>query len=142
MLSLFLACSLHWGVPPASQWRLGTVSAPVAEAGVDLSLQDALLDQLAERQALGDASAPPVFAEVLVADLVPTGRSAAGLLYEARLVVRFQAGAAQQNFSASRTIPDPGSAGAALPQRAEVFEDLAKVVAASGIAWVLSLPPG
>jgi hypothetical protein len=129
-------------VPPSTDWHLGAVSAPVAEEGVDLALQNALLDQLSLRQSLGNASSPTLTADVLNADWVPTGRSGEQLLYEARLTIRLHAGSVSRNFSATQTVLDPGTAGASLPLRAAVFAELSKVVAQTGINWVLSLPPG
>lgn len=141
-VALLLGCTMHWGMPPATVWHLATVSAPVAEPEVDRSVQDALLNRLSLRRALGNSEARSLTAEVLAADWLPVGRSGDQLLYEARLLVRLRAGPQERTFSASQTVPDPGSAAAAVPLRNQVFAQLAEVVATAGVNWVLSLPAG
>ena len=139
MLCFLLACTLHWGTPPATRWTLGEVLAPVAEPGLDLALRDAFMAELSGANLLGSQDVPAFRIEVLGADWVPAGRSETGVLYEARLSILLSAGSRQQTFSLSRLSPDPGAA-LVVATRARIFEELAAIAAARAVSW-LSLQP-
>lgn len=132
---LLLACVVHVGIaPPAHTWSLPSVEAPVAEPGVGDAVREALLARLAARRAL-DPGADALHVQVVTADWLPSRRSGDTLLYDARLVVRAQAGPRTREAWAQASIPDPGSA--ATPElRARVFADLADQVADELAAWV------
>lgn len=106
-----MGCALHVGVPPSGEgWQLPTVTAAVAEPGVDDSVRAAVTDALASRRALGGR---PLAVTVEEASWTPSRRSGDVLLYDARLVVRFDAGDRSRRAWAARAVIDPGSAGAA-----------------------------
>jgi hypothetical protein len=138
MLALFLACALHWGLPPASQWSMGPVLVPVAEPGLDLALHDAFVIALSESDMLGSEAMPSLNVDVLSADWLPAGRSEAGVLYEAHLSLRLTAGGHSQTFSLSRLSPDPGAA-AVVWVRSAIFEDLSSLAAERAVRWLSTL---
>lgn len=139
MLSLFLACALHWGLPPAAQWSVGPILVPVAEPGLDLALHDAFVIALSESDMLGSEAMPALKVDVLAADWLPVGRSEAGVLYEARLSLRLTAGRGSQTFSLSRLSPDPGAA-AVVSVRSAIFEDLSRLAAERAVRWLATQP--
>lgn len=138
MLALFLACALHWGLPPASQWSMGPVLVPVAEPGLDVALHDAFVVALSESEMLGSEAMPALKVDVLSADWLPVGRSEAGVLYEARLAFRLTAGGASQTFRLSRLSPDPGAT-SVVSVRSAIFEDLSRLAAERAVQWLATL---
>lgn len=129
-------CRLHLGVaPPASFYRLAAVYAPVAEPGIDEQVRAAVAEALAARGAWR-GSGVDLVVHVERAELVPGRRGEAGLAYEARLVVRFEAGDRRRTVSASRPLVDPGGSAGVAERRARLFDELAREVAVDGITWL------
>ena len=133
-----VGCAVHVGTPPvAAPYAVGVVTAPVAEPGIDALLSAGLRRALAARGAY-DPSAPPVAVTVVTAELVPARRAGDTLVYEGRLVVRFECGDRAWTATRSRALADPGSAAAARDTRDALFAALAEQVAEDGVSWLLS----
>lgn len=110
----------------------------MAEPGIDEQLRAAVADALAARGAWSEQGVD-LLVHVERADLVPGWRGEAGLVYEARLVVRFEVGDRRRTVSASRPLVDPGGSEGVAERRARLFAELAREVAVDGITW-LGLP--
>lgn len=133
LLVLFVGCVLHLGTVPSPGFAVVEVSAPVAEPGVDEAVRREVGHALGGQAAVG---ATPLRLTVERADWRPGRRTGDVVLYEATLAVRFRTEVAERLVTESTVVADPGSAAAAVPARAAAFAELAKRVAADGVAWL------
>jgi len=132
---LLLAACVHLGTVPVGEgWNVVAAHAPVVEPGVDEAVRGAVVQALAARQAAGPA---PLHVWVERADWRPGRRTGDTVIYDATLAVRFVAGARERTVTASRPVPDPGTAGAAVEVRAAAFLALARQAADEGVAWLV-----
>jgi hypothetical protein len=135
---LLVGCALRVGTPPVEvAYGVGAVQAAVAEPGIDALVSAGLVSALVARGAY-DAAGPAVTATVVAADLSPTRRAGDTLMYELRLVVRFEAAGAAWTATRTRLMADPGSAGTARAAREAALASLARQVTEDGVSWLLS----
>ncbi len=141
---LVLGCALHLGVIPAEgRFVVLDVRAPVAEHDIDAWVRESVLVALAARRAF-DPAGVPVRVTVTEAAWEPSRRSGATLLYQARLVLRIEAGSpdAPRVGTQSRAlfVVDPGTAGGARTLRESTFRALARAAAEDAVAWLVVAP--
>jgi hypothetical protein len=138
IVAALVGCAVHVGLPPvAGPYAVGAVAAPVSEPGIDALLEVGLRRALAAR-GVYDPAAVRVDVAVVTAELLPARRAGATLVYEARLVVRFEVGERAWTATRTRSLADPGSAAAARVIRDALFAALAEQVAEDGVSWLLS----
>lgn len=132
---VLVACTWHVGNPSVEQgWALQPMLAPVAEPDVDESVRAAMAAALAARGATGTE---PLTVTVTRAELLPSQRGEAGLVYEARLDLQIAGGGRSRQLVVRELVPDPGTAAEAQSARAQVFAALADRAAALAVAWLV-----
>lgn len=127
-------CAVHLGTVPTPGFSLAELRAPVVEPGVDDAVRGAIIEALATRHAAGST---PLSLSIERADWRPGRRSGDVVVYDATLSVRFVTGDRQRVVTATAPYADPGTAGSAATLRHASFEDLARRVAAEGVAWLV-----
>ncbi|MSQ03892.1 MAG: hypothetical protein EXR71_18725 [Myxococcales bacterium] len=127
-------CAVHLGTIPTPGFSLVELRAPVVEPGVDEAVRGAVIEALATRAASGST---PLTLSVERADWRPGRRSGTVVVYDATLSVRFVTGTRVRVVTATAPYPDPGSAGLADTLGHSGFQDLARRVAAEGVAWLV-----
>lgn len=136
----FLACTLHLGVPPHSNWWVEEILVPSPEPGLEEELRASVTRSLGSLNALGGEGARPVILRVEEAEWRPLIRGGGELEYEAILSLRVEAGSLSRRFSSRTGSLGVRSAEEARNARASSFSLLSSRLSEEVALWLSGLP--